>query len=132
VSTTVSPAVNLTLEAEILKCADTGRLELVITTNDRAYETGSADQLRADIADARAQLDRMEQLAARYEAIESLQTLLDRYDGRILRTAAEESGGCSWYGFVDGRLVVLAPKGQDPVTTLELIGGYLTRMDGAA
>lgn len=56
--------VRVVFEAEILRCADTGRGELV--ADDQVV---SPDELRAQIARARAALDQAEKLADTFEAI---------------------------------------------------------------
>ena len=61
--------VGLALEAEIMKCADTGRLELVVSDDEGTYEVRTAEQLRAKVAAARDKLTRLHALADQYEAI---------------------------------------------------------------
>ncbi|WP_143659388.1 DUF3618 domain-containing protein [Streptomyces sp. MP131-18] len=67
-----SPApVALSIEAEILTCADTGRPELVVSANGASYEARTPEELRAEIAAARDRLTRLDALADQYEALTS-------------------------------------------------------------
>ncbi|MBI0294470.1 hypothetical protein JBE04_08240 [Streptomyces sp. PRKS01-29] len=118
--------VNLILQAQITIDADTGKPWLIAAGNTADdWDDTTPDKLRAMAADARQQLDQIEALAARYEAITAIQELVDKHHIRLMEMPRAEFGDlgerlCGWYGVLDGDRVLVFPDEQDPVERLKL------------
>ncbi|GAA1283495.1 hypothetical protein [Streptomyces javensis] len=125
--------VNLILQAQITIDADTGKPWLIAAGNTADdWDDTTPDKLRAMVADARQQLDQIEALAARYEAITALQALVDEHHVQLMEMPRAELGDlgehfCGWYAPVDGDPALVFPEGQDPVERLKLARFFIDR-----
>jgi len=63
-----------------------------------------------------------------------LQELLAQYNGVLFTTPPIEdfAGFAGWFGFLDGRLIVLVPERQAPAVTVGNIREHLARTGRAA
>jgi hypothetical protein len=128
-----SSFVNLILQAQISIDADTGRPWLIAAGNTADdWDETTPDKLRAMVADARQQLDQVEALATRYEAMAALQSLVDEQHVQLIECPRAELGDlgknfCGWYALIDGDPVLVFPKGQDPAERLPLARELLAR-----
>ncbi|WP_438478991.1 hypothetical protein [Streptomyces asiaticus] len=134
-SPAITPAIDLislTIQAEITTDGDTGGLTLHAADDIDNWDETTPDKLRAMAADARQQLDQIEALAARYEAITAIQALVDEHHVQLIECPRAELGDlgknfCGWYALIDGGPVLVFPKGQDPVERLTLARDLLAR-----
>lgn len=143
-STTVQPAeraLSLTLDAEVMADADTGRLALVASTDPQLSDFAEVApaRLRQMVSSARARLVDFERLADEHEARETLQALLTEHGLRVeewdtatldwrlrdsIRAVYDPTEG-------DGR-VVIVPAGQDPIERLAAVRRLIAGLGGAS
>jgi hypothetical protein len=133
-------SVSLTLDAEVMTDADTGRLSLVASTDPQLSDLAevTSTRLRAMVAAARDRLIEFERLADEQEARESLAVLLAEH-----RLHVEEWDTASLdprlrdriqavYDPTGGQRVVIVPVGQDPLERLTAVRGLIAGIGGAA
>ena len=135
---TASPApreqsITASLTAEIMHDLDDGRPTLVAYTNGDAGDLRevAATALVAKVQEARAQLDRIEELANQYAAAVTLPAFIEHYGITVIETDLDgladidpRLAGCftgSADLLKDGSLVAIVPKGQPPVMRLAVI-----------
>ncbi|MDX3585993.1 hypothetical protein [Streptomyces europaeiscabiei] len=143
-STTVQPAeraLSLSLDAEVMADADTGRLALVASTDPQLSDFAEVApaRLRQMIAAAQAKLAEFERLADEQEARETLRSLLaehglcvEEWDTATLdpqlrdriRAVYDPTEG-------DGRTVIV-PAGQNPIVRLTAVRELIAGIGGAA
>lgn len=125
--------VNLILQAQISIDADTGKPWLIAAGNTAEdWDDTTPDKLRAMVAGARQQLDQIEALAARYEAITAIRELVDEHHIRLMEMPHAELGDlgknfCGWYAVIDGDRVLVFPTDQDPIERLKLARFFIDR-----
>lgn len=134
-------AVSLTLEAEVMTDADTGRLSLVASTDPQLsdFDGVSPARLRQMVAAARTRLADFEQLADEQEARDTLAALLAEHGLRVEEwdTGTLDPAMRSHIQAVhdptvgDGRTIVV-PAGQDPAARLDAVRDLIDGMRGAA
>lgn len=143
-STTVQPAeraLSLSLDAEVMADADTGRLALVASTDPQLSDFAEVApaRLRQMVASARARLAEFERLADEQEARESLRSLLaehglhvEEWDTATLDPQLRERIQAVYDPTEgDGRTVIV-PAGQDPAERLDAVRKLISDMRGAA
>jgi hypothetical protein len=134
-------AVSLTLEAEAMTDADTGRLSLVASTDPQLADIDGVTpaRLRQMVAAARLRLADFERLADEQEARDTLAVLLAEHGLRVEEwdTGSLEPSMRSHIKAVhdptvgDGRTIVV-PAGQDPIARLAAVRSLIDDMRGAA
>ncbi len=133
-------SISLTLEAEVMADADTGRLALVASTDAQLsdFDGVSPARLREMVASARQQLAEFERLADEQDARDTLAALLAEHELYI-----EE-----WnLGTLDSKLrkrikavhdpvaggdVIIVPADQDPITRLAAVRQLIASLGGGA
>lgn len=144
-STTVQPpaerALSLSLEAEAMTDADTGRLSLVASTDPQLsdFDGVSPARLRQMVAAARQRLADFEQLADEQEARDTLAALLaergvelEEWDTASLDPKLRRKFVAFAMVRKDGLRLVVVPVGQDPVARLAAVRDLIDGMRGAA
>ncbi|MDF2710604.1 MAG: hypothetical protein K0R62_6256 [Nonomuraea muscovyensis] len=134
-------ALSLTLEAEAMTDADTGRLSLVASTDPQLsdFDGVTPARLRQMVAAARLRLSDFERLADEQEARDTLAVLLDQHRLRVEEwdTGSLDPSMRSHIKAVhdptvgDGRTIVV-PAGQDPIARLAAVRSLIDDMRGAA
>lgn len=134
-------SVSLSLDAEVMADADTGRLTLVASTDPQLSDFAEVApaRLRQMVASARARLVEFERLADEQEARESLRSLLAGHGLRVeewdtatldpqlrdrIRAVYDPTEG-------DGRTVIV-PAGQDPIVRLTAVRELIAGIGGTA
>jgi hypothetical protein len=134
-------AVSLTLEAEVMTDADTGRLSLVASTDPQLADFGDVTpaRLRDMVAATRARLADIERLADEQEARDTLAALVAEHDVELeewnpatLDPMLREHFEAFSMVCEDGTRLVTVPVGQDPVLRLAIVRDRIAKMGGAA
>lgn len=124
------------VDIEILTCADTGRDELIASTDDLIDQQVTPEHALALIGEARLQLDRAAALVARYQAIAELQAFADSLGAQIFEDTPEhrfpEGLGGVWYAEVDAVPTFIFSARLDPATRLEIAHTLVARRTEAA
>jgi len=133
-------ALSLTLEAEVMPDADTGRLTLVASTDSQLSDIADVTpaRLRDMVAASRARLAEFERLADEQEARDTLAALLAEHGLRIeewnLSTLDSKLRDQikAVHDPVAGGDVIIVPAGQDPIARLAAVRELIEDMRGAA
>jgi hypothetical protein len=134
-------AVSLTLEAEVMADADTGRLSLVASTDPQLADFGDVTpaRLRAMVAATRSRLADIERLADEQEARNTLTLLLDQHGMRVeewdvssLDSRLRDHITAVYDRTVGDGNVIVVPAGQDPIERLAAVRELIAEMRGAA
>jgi hypothetical protein len=134
-------AVSLTLEAEVMADADTGRLSLVASTDPQLsdFDTVTPARLRDLVAATRARLAEFERLADEQEARDTLAALvaeqdveLEEWDTATLDPKLRSKFVAFAMVREDGLRLVVVPAGQDPIERLSAVRSLIAGLGGAA
>jgi hypothetical protein len=134
-------AVSLTLEAEVMADAETGRLSLVASTDPQLSDIGdvSPARLRDLVAASRGRLAEFERLADEQEARDTLAALvaehdieLEEWDTATLDPKLREAFVAFSMRHLVDRTLIVVPQGQDPIVRLAVVRDLISDMRGAA
>ncbi|MCX5522615.1 hypothetical protein OG342_07020 [Streptomyces bobili] len=134
-------AVSLTLEAEVMADADTGRLSLVASTDPQLADIADVTpaRLRDLVAASRARLAEFERLADEQEARETLAALVGEHGLRIeewnfatLDSRLRDHITAMYDRTVGDGHVIVVPAGQDPIDRLAAVRDLIAGLGGAA
>lgn len=133
-STPTDQRVRLVLEAEIFQDPDGGPDSLIVTNDKLACEPIVPARFRGLIADARAELDRMERLVLEHEARDTLRAILAEHDLELEELDASTLPEKIRNGFgafhckpKNGRGVIVVPQGQDPIERVNFVADLANR-----
>jgi hypothetical protein len=124
------------LHVEIMNDLDNGRPTLVTATETNLGDLRETSPARAlgMVADARAQLDRIERLIKVHEARDTLAAILAERHARLEEWDTDNAGdllrdrfGASAY-FEKRQMVVVVPLGQDPVERTYFVAMAVNRL----
>jgi stress response protein SCP2 len=133
--------VSLTLEAEVMPDADTGRLSLVASTDPQLADFGDVTpaRLRDMVAATRTRLAEFERLADEQEARETLAALIaehglsvEEWDVSSLDSRLRDHITAVYDRTVGDGNVIVVPAGQDPIERLAAVRDLIQDMRGAA
>lgn len=127
-------AVTLSVHAEIHTDLDDGTLSLIVETDTGNLLPITPDELRARGEQARADLDKLDALAARYETIQALQALAAKHQLAIVENdlagLEPELRDKFQMLYLPESSCVLVPTGQAPIRTLRLLMEILEKAAG--
>jgi hypothetical protein len=133
-------AVSLTLEAEVMADADTGRLSLLASTDSQLTDFAEVApaRLREMVAAARARLAEFERLADEQEARDTLQALLaehgivlEEWDTASLDPKMRDRFVAFAMVHHGDQSLIVVPAGQDPIVRLGAVRDLIADMRGA-
>lgn len=119
--------VNLGLQAESDVDPDTGRQRLLAADGSDDWQETTAAGLRARIVAARAELERAEALAARYEAVEALVAFLDDNGWRLVVNESRVHNVIGLAVDEQDRRIVTVPPAFDPTEVYEAVRCSIAR-----
>ncbi|MEU3613471.1 hypothetical protein ABZ725_14305 [Streptomyces sp. NPDC006872] len=137
-------SLSLSLEAEVMADADTGRLALVASTDPQLsdFAETSPARLRQMVTAARACLAEFERLADEQEARDTLAALLAEQDVAMIEAPLDklmdvnddlaDRLACWAMESPDGRHYVIVPAGQDPIARVAAVRRVIEDMRGAS
>lgn len=130
--TSIDQRVRLVIEAEIFQDSEGGPESLIVTTDTLACEPTSPARLLGMVADARAQLDQVEQLANKYEAADTFRAIVaehnlivEEWDTSTLDLKLRSSFVAFAALLANGDRVIVVPPKQDPVERLAAVASLI-------
>lgn len=125
---------SLSVHAEIHTDLDDGTLSLIVETETGNLLPITPDELRTRAEQARADLDKLDALATRYETLQALQALAAKHQLAIVENdlagLEPELRDKFYMLYLPEDSCVLVPTGQAPIRTLRLLMEILEKAAG--
>lgn len=140
-STPAEQSISTFLHVEVMHDLDDGRPTLVTATESNLGDLRETSPARAlgIVADARAQLDRIERLIKEYEAVDTFRAIVAEHHLHVEEwdiTNLDEKFRGKFVAFAavtdDGLKVVVVPKGQDPIQRVNAVTDLVNNLQAQA